>query len=251
MPRQPANLDAIAIVLARAGSKGVPGKNSAVIGGRPCIEWTLDAAAHAKRVAFTLVSTDGEHLAKIAGRRGALVIDRPKNLAGDRATVDAAARHALTTFERQMQCQFPPRQPIVILYANVPIRPEGLIDSAVTLLQDSRAHSVQSYAPVGKFHPWWTARVNARTGRVTPWEGKVLNHGVFRRQDLPAAHIPDGGVLAVTRQALMLEIKGVPAGPHRFFGKDRRGIINPEGCVIDIDSPIDLIVADAMLQQRA
>jgi N-acylneuraminate cytidylyltransferase len=250
MPRPQHSLDAIAIILARAGSKGVPGKNSAVIGGKPCIEWTLDAVAAASSVAFTLVSTDGEHLAKIASRRGSLLIDRPKSLAGDKATVDAAARHALLSLERMMQCDFNPLQPIVILYANVPIRPASLIDRAVALLYETRADSVQSYAAVGKFHPWWTARVDARSARVKPWEGKILNHNIFRRQDLPPAHIPDGGVLAVTRRALMLEIPGLPKGPHKFFGKDRRGIINPQGAVIDIDSPTDLIVADAMLKQK-
>ncbi|MEZ6234116.1 MAG: hypothetical protein R3B68_07995 [Phycisphaerales bacterium] len=72
---------------------------------------------------------------------------------------------------------------------------------------------------------------------------------MFRRQDLPPAFIPDGAVLGVTRPALMLELPGVPDGPHAFFGLDRRGIINPEGSVVDIDSPLDLVVADAMLRE--
>jgi CMP-N-acetylneuraminic acid synthetase len=138
----------------------------------------------------------------------------------------------------------------VILYANVPVRPRGLIDRALELLASSGCDSVQSYQPVGKHHPWWTARVDAE-GQVTAWEGEVLNHGVFRRQDLPPAYGPDGAVLAVTRRALMLEIPGVAAGPHAFFGRDRRGVINPEGSVVDIDTPLDLVVADVMLRQGA
>jgi CMP-N-acetylneuraminic acid synthetase len=109
---------------------------------------------------------------------------------------------------------------------------------------------VQSYSPVGKHHPWWTARVS-EDGSVAPWEGEVLNHGVFRRQDLPGAHVPDGGVLAVTRRALFLDVPGVEPGPHAFFGRDRRGVLTGEGEVVDIDSRIDLLVADALLRERA
>ena len=79
----------------------------------------------------------------------------------------------------------------------------------------------------------------------------TLNHGVYRRQDLPPAFIPDGGVLVVSRAALFDEIPGVPlgGGPHAFFGRDRRGI-ESGGEVIDIDSPRDLVLADTVLRER-
>ncbi|MBL8756833.1 MAG: acylneuraminate cytidylyltransferase family protein [Phycisphaerae bacterium] len=248
--REPPRLDAIAIILARAGSKGVPGKNAAPVGGRPCIAWTIDAARTARRVACALVSTDGSDLSRIAERAGAIVVPRPARLAGDRATVDDAARHALAWLEARTGDPLPDRTPIVILYGNVPVRPDGLIDRAVDLLARSGCDSVQSYAPVGKFHPWWTAVVSPDGGRVRPWEGRVLNHGVFRRQNLPPAHIPDGGVLVVTRRALRLEVRGATPGPHAFLGRDRRGLINPEGSVVDIDTPTDLLVADALLKGK-
>lgn len=232
---------ATAIILARAGSKGVPGKNTARIAGRPCIEWTILAARAARAVSRIVVSSDDNAALRLARRHKCETVQRPPALAGDTATIDAAARHACETLGLA--------GPIVILYANVPIRPPTLIDDAVRLLARSDADSVQSYAPVGKFHPWWTARVNGQTGQVLPWEGDVLNHGVFRRQDLPPAHIPDGGVIAVTLDALMLRLPGVPDGPHAFFGRDRRGIVNPEGSVVDIDAPTDLLVAHAMLKR--
>lgn len=236
---------ATVIILARAGSKGVPGKNSALVAGRPCIAWTIDAAREAQRVERVVVSTDGPAIAAIAREHGCDVIERPADLANDTARVDDAARHAA-----ERACPADDAHPIVILYANVPVRPEGLVDRALDLLTSSGCDSVQSYAPVGKHHPWWTARLDG-AGRVGPWEGDVLNHGVFRRQDLPPAVIPDGGVIAVTRRALFLRVPGVQPGPHAFFGADRRGVTNAEGAVVDIDTPIDLIVADALLRQRA
>jgi hypothetical protein len=108
---------------------------------------------------------------------------------------------------------------------------------------------VQSYARCGKHHPWWTARVG-EDGRVAPWEGSVLNHGVFRRQDLPPAYVPDGGTMALRVAALMLRVSGSGDGPHAFFGRDRRGIETADGEVVDIDTRVDLLVADALLRER-
>lgn len=237
------------VILARAGSKGVPGKNIAPVAGRPCIAWSIDhalAAQHVGAVGPVAVSTDGPTIASIARDLGVPVLARSPDLASDRATVDAAAREALA----QLEAAHGPLAGLVILYGNVPVRPAGLIERAVDVLLTTGCDSVQSYAPVGKHHPWWTARVQA-DGAVRPWEGDVLNHGVFRRQDLPPAHIPDGGVLVVTRAALLLQCPGAAPGPHQFFGRDRRGVLTAEGDVIDIDSPIDLLVADALLRQRA
>lgn len=240
---------ALALILGRAGSKGVPGKNTREVAGRPCAAWTLDDAIAAREggeVARVAVSTDDPRLRAMALECGAEVVDRPQDLAHDRATIDDAARHAVRALEDAAL------DPVVILYANVPVRPEGLIGRAVRLLVETGADSVQSYAPVGKHHPWWTAVVEESAGgTVRPWEGEVLNHGVFRRQDLPPAHVPDGGVLAVRRAALLLEVPGVTPGPHAFFGRDRRGLINPAGSVVDIDDEVDLIVAGVLLGLRA
>ncbi len=240
---------AFAVVLARGGSKGVPRKNAAPLRGKPCIAWTIEAAKRAQTVGHTAVSTEDAELATIARGHGAITVARPAELATDAARIDDAARHAVESLTASLQLA--ESCPIVILYANVPVRPPGLIDRAVRLMQDTGCDSVQSYSPVGKHHPWWTARVDPQDGRVRPWEGEVLNHGVYRRQDLPPAFVPDGGVLVVSRRALFGGIEGVEPGPHAFFGRDRRGVTNPEGSVVDIDSPTDLLVADAMLRGDA
>lgn len=246
--------DAIAIILGRGGSKGLPRKNVLPIAGKPCVQWTIEAALQARYVRAVVVSSDDSELLGLARSLGTQTVTRPPELASDTATVDAAARHAVVELERARGSGLLPSQPIVVLYANVPLRPKGLIDRAVELLVEQRADSVQSYAPVGKYHPWWMARIDTASGAVRPWEGDVLNHGVFRRQDLPPAFVPDGGVIAVTREALMLEIPGVlpTTGPHAFFGREdrRRGIISPEGSVIDIDSKLDMMVAEAMLSTQ-
>lgn len=255
-------MNSIAIILARGGSKGVPGKNVAPVGGRPCIAWTIEAAREAHAVERVIVSTDDAAIARVAWTEDAEVAWRPAELAHDTARVDDAARHAVREVEAGRTQRGPgapgpgalaasPETCVALLYGNVPVRPAGLIDRAIARLDVTGADSVQSYARVGKHHPWWQARVDDDTGEVRPWEGDILNHGVFRRQDLPPSYMPDGGVIAVRRRALFLEIPDVPAGPHAFFGQDRRAVITHEGDVVDIDSPIDLLVADAILRGAA
>ncbi len=242
-------MSVLCVVLARAGSKGVPGKNAALVAGRPCVEWTLDAAQAAMAagvVSRVVLSTDGPALAEIARARGIETVDRPEALASDTARVDDAVRHAVETVERRHGSTV---EAAVILYGNVPVRPEGLVAKAVGMLAATCCDSVQSYQGVGKHHPWWTARLG-EDGAVRPWEGEVLNGGVYRRQDLPPAVVPDGAVLCVTRQALFAQVPGAGEGPHAFFGVDRRGIVNPAGSVVDIDDELDLIVADAVLRRR-
>ena len=239
------NVRTCAIILGRAGSKGLPAKNERLLAGKPCVQWTIEQAQRAHHVHHVVLSTDGDTLASIGERSGIQVVRRPEALASDLATVDDAARNALREIE-QGAGRF---DAVAILYANVPIRPEGLIDDAIRRLEKTGCDSVQSYTTVGKHHPHWTAVVSD-TGDVRPWQGDVLNHNTYRRQDLPPAHIPDGGVIVCTREALMLNIDAVDGGPHAFFGVDRRAVLTEHGDVIDIDTEIDAIVAETVLRRR-
>ena len=227
---------ATAVVIGRAGSKGLPGKNARLVGGRPMIARSVDHATASCTVGRVLCSTDGDEIAIAAEQAGAEIIRRPADLAEDHATIDSAVRHAI-------EASGDDANHVVILYGNIPVRPSDLIDRALDLLVSSGADSVQSYSPVGKHHPYWTCRMDGDS-RISKWEPNQ----VYRRQDLPSAYIPDGGVLAVTRQSLF---RVDPADPHAFLGEDRRGIRNPAGSVVDVDDEIDLLVAEAILARNA
>ncbi len=238
---------ALAVVLGRAGSKGVPGKNIRPIAGKPCAQWTIEHALGTAGVDGVVVSTDAPELKELAHAMGVRVVDRPDELAGDRATIDDAARHAVGAIANNLPWTTDPQTPIAIMYANVPVRPADLTERALARLAESGCDSVQSYERVGKAHPWWMVRLDPESGNLKPWEGEVLNHNVFRRQDLPAAYLPDGGVIALTRRSLMLEVEGAQDGPHRFFGVDRRGIVSEPGSVVDIDEEADFVRAELSL----
>ncbi|RLS94516.1 MAG: acylneuraminate cytidylyltransferase family protein [Planctomycetota bacterium] len=222
----------LAVVIGRAGSKGLPRKNALEVAGVPMIAHTIRAARAATSVQRIVVSTDGAEIAAIAQREGVEVSLRSAELASDTATVDSAVRHAVEACGSRASI-------IVILYGNVPVRPEGLIDRAVAKLRATGADSVQSYYRVGKTHPYWMSQLDSE-GRVSAF----VENRIYRRQELPPVFMPDGGVIAVQRASLFSPREGEP---HAFFGRDRRGIENEEGAVIDVDTALDLAVAEATL----
>ncbi|TDJ54697.1 MAG: acylneuraminate cytidylyltransferase family protein [Planctomycetota bacterium] len=225
----------LAVVIGRAGSRGLRGKNALLLAGRPLICHTIDDARAAKTVDRIVVSTDGDAIAAAAEAMAVPVVPRPTHLATDTASVAAAVRHAVTEHDTAGDTRV-----IVILYANVPVRPSGLIDRAVGLLLETGADSVQSYCDVGKHHPYWMVALDG-LNRVTPFH----DNPVDRRQDLPSLLIPDGGVIAVTRASLL---STVTDHPHAFLGADRRGIETAPGEVIDVDTHRDLVVAEAFVE---
>lgn len=234
----------VAFILARRGSKGLPGKNTRTIGGRACIEWSIDAALSVRRIHAVAVSSDDEHALDIARSLGVDALARPADLASDTARVDDALRHAASAYETRTRAAI---DTVVLLYGNVPVRPAGLIDSAIETFEHGGFDSVQSYCDAGKHHPWWTARIDPGSGAITPWEGNVLNHGVYRRQDLPPACVPDGGVLVLRRKNLLSRHEM----PHAFLGSRVGGVRTRPGEVVDIDNEIDAIVADTILSRSA
>lgn len=243
-------MSTLGVIIARSGSQGLPGKNVMPIAGVPCVCWTIESgleALHRQAIDVLAVTTDCEIVTAQAMEKGLAVVSRPAELADAEARVDDAVRHALGVIEARLDMHF---NAVVVLYANVPVRPPGLIERAVAMQRSTGCDSVQSYAAAGKYHPCWTAVVDDATGSVKPYLGDQINSGIYRRQDLPPAHIPDGGVLVVSRAALLGQVADVAPGPHAFLGNDRRGVMTQPGEVIDIDNPMDAIVADAVLRQR-
>lgn len=227
----------LAVILARAGSKGLPNKNVLPLAGRPMIAYTIEHARLSQRVDAVCVTTDSRKVADIARAAGVFVMDRPPELATDTATIDAAARHAVETYEQYRQHV----THIAILYANVPIRAAGIIDRTVGHLIDSGADSVRTLASVTKQHPDWLHRLD--DDRMIQFR----KNSIYRRQDLDPLYYHDGAVIALTRDALFTTS---PDDHHAFLGADRRGIVQDAGATVDIDSIGDYGSAEALLRAQ-
>lgn len=230
----------LGIILARAGSVGLRGKHLLPLMGKPVIQYTFEHARAASRLDRIFVSTDCPRITSLAQKSCIATIERPSEIAGSDASVQAAMLHAMRTVEERNGERF---DALVVLYGNVPIRGQGVIDRAIELLEETGCDSVRSWCPVGKWHPAWMATLDG--DRV------VANQpgSVHRRQDLKPMFLHDGAVVAVSRDS-MLRGEATPSDPHAFFGVDRRGFEVGQGETIEIDHQRDLYWAEAVLRER-
>jgi len=232
-------LKALGVIPARRGSRGLRDKNIWPLLGKPVVWYSIQHAREAGLLDRVVVSTDCPEVKEIARQEDVAVIDRPRRLATATARIDSVLVHAVEHLKRTEG--FAP-DIIVLLYANVPVRPAGLIDRAIRRLARTGADSVRSFTPVGKVHPMWLSMLD-EDHRVTAY----TQSQVYRRQDLPGLYYHDGGVVAVTSEALAC-VRHNPDDNFAFFGRDRRGLELKEGMVVEIDSLLDLCVAEAMLR---
>jgi CMP-N-acetylneuraminic acid synthetase len=234
-------MNVLGVILARAGSAGLKNKHLLPLLGRPVIKYTFAHARQARLLTRVVVSTDAPQVRRLAEANFFETVQRPPELATADASVQDAMLHAMERVEATSAFR---ADALVVLYGNVPVRGDGVIDRAVRMLADTGCDSVRSFCPVGKWHPAWMSRLGA-DGRV-----EALQAGsVHRRQDLPRLFLHDGAVVAVSR-ASMLRGKANPADPHAFFGVDRRGIETDSGETVEIDEQRDLYWAEAVLRER-
>jgi CMP-N,N'-diacetyllegionaminic acid synthase len=234
-------MNVLGVILARAGSAGLTGKHLRDLCGEPVIKYTFDHANASRLLTKTVVSTDCPNVKKLARGRDFEVIDRPARLATSDASVQDAMLHAMETVESAGDFK---TDALVVLYGNVPLRGDGVIDRAVELLGNTGCDSVRSFCSVGKWHPAWMCRLNGDRAE------SLIPGSIHRRQDLEPLFLHDGAVVAVSR-ASMLRGKENPHDPHAFFGVDRRGITTEAGETVEIDHIRDLFFAEAILRERS
>jgi len=229
--------EVLAIIPARGGSKGIPRKNLVSFLGKPLIAHSIEHALAAHSVSRVLVSTDDEEIAQVAKAAGAeLPFLRPSELAEDHVLDLPVFRHALE-FLRAAEGYVPDM--VVHLRPTAPHREPRWIDEAVELLStDPSADSVRSVSPPVQ-HPYRVFRVDER-GYLEP----VMRHEhpepyLLRRQDLPPMYFYNC-VLDVTRPRTVMEQMSMTGRTILPY------IMDPDD-VIDIDSPRDLRIAQALL----
>jgi YrbI family 3-deoxy-D-manno-octulosonate 8-phosphate phosphatase len=224
------NPQVTAIIPARGGSKGVPGKNLRRIGGRSLIERAIDACRASRLVDAVYVSTDDAEIAATAEAAGARVIMRPAELSSDTASSESALLHALD------QLIMVGEEPEIVVFVQCTspfIAPDDL-DRGVELIIHDYADSV--FSAVATYDFLW--RATDRFGLVSG-----LNHDPavrLRRQDRE----PD---FRETGAFYVMSAPGFRAAQHRFFG--RTAVVHvPELTAVDIDHLNDLIVAGTVAQ---
>lgn len=225
-------MNVFAVIAARAGSKGLPGKNVRPLGGFPLVAWTVAAARKARSLTACWVSTDGTDIAAAAhAAGGAVPFLRPAGLAGDDSSIVDVLKHAVGEYEKTSGRA----DVVVLLQASSPLRPAALIDAAVAAVE-AGADSAQTVR-LDEHHPLHKFRLEG--GRLLPLFSD--DRGAANRQSSPKVYSPDGGVYAMRRAVLMEH------GALR--GQDHRGIVSAFEDSVDIDSLWDFKLAEAVVAE--
>jgi len=188
----------IAIIPARGGSKGLPGKNIRMLCGKPLIAWSIEKALKSRCLDTVLVSTDSAEIADVARSFGAEVpFLRPAELATDHASTYEVIRHALADCARRGQ-QF---EYTVLLEPTSPLREDDDIDRMLDRL-DRGSADFDSIVSVGEVmhHPAIMKRLSGE--RLDPFVAELS--AATRRQDNAPAYFPFG-VAYMAKSAALLE----------------------------------------------
>ncbi len=212
----------VAVVPARGGSVGFPGKNLADFLGRPLVAAAVGVGlASADRV---LVSTDDGDIGQVAVAAGATLVRRPAELAGPSSRTVDAVRHAIDDQE------LPDDTIIVLLQPTSPLRTAADVEECLRLHGNRPTGSVVQVAE-SDHHPWKSCVLSDGTLRpVRDWADLEAP-----RQSLPPALRPTGGVYVVGAGDLRAH--------HRFFVPEVLAQVIPAARSIDVDSPPDLAAA--------
>jgi len=222
----------VAIIPARGGSKGIPGKNLRPLLGKPMIAYTIEAALASRHVTRVIVSTDDAAITAASLQYGAEVIQRPAEISGDTASSESALIHALE-YLQETESYSP--EVLVFLQCTSPLMLPEDIDGTIGALLDEEADSALS-AYASHLFLW---------RRDSDGQAEGVNHLKTkrpRRQEREPEYAENGAVYAM-RAAGFLEAR------HRFFGKTAIYAMARERSV-EIDDPADLELVAALIAAR-
>jgi CMP-N,N'-diacetyllegionaminic acid synthase len=224
-------------ICARGGSKGVVGKNSRDLLGKPLLAWTIEQARQTGLFEAIAFSSDSDRLLEAALKAGAdIAIKRPDAMATDTAPKLPAIRHCL---EQAIARTGTAPDIFVDLDVTSPLRLPSDITGAVNLLRQSGARNVITGAPARR-SPYFNlveARADGSVGLSKPVDPPIV-----RRQDAPRCYDMNASIYA-WRVAAFLENPAV-------FYPDTQLFEMPEERSIDIDSDIDFALVDLLLRKR-
>lgn len=223
--------EALGVIPARGGSKGVPGKNKRFVAGKPLIQWTIEAALKAQSIDSVVVSTDDEEIATISRECGARVIIRPAEIAGDTSPVIEAVRHVIATLGAE---GMPIPGAVALLQPTAPMRLPEDVDGAIKLFFDRGLVPVCSVVRCEDNHP---ARMYFRVedGSLEPLFPAMAE---ARRQDLPPVFHRNGAVYVFGEAEIE---SGIIISPKMMAFE------MPADRSLNIDTELDMSIVNAVM----
>jgi CMP-N,N'-diacetyllegionaminic acid synthase len=229
----------LAVIPARGGSKGLPGKNIAPLAGLPLIAHSILLSKLCSEIGKCIISTDSEEIAAVARDHGGEVpFLRPAELAKDDTAMWPAIQYTLAEMEAREHIRY---GSVLLLSPTSPGRlPEDVSNAIHLLEEDNRAVGVVA-ASKPSFNPRWVCIDVASDGYMRHSFPDGNNY--VRRQDVPAIYRINGALYLWRRD----HVANSPA--PRYFDVPHRMLEIPETRAIDIDSLHDLRLAELILRE--
>lgn len=226
----------LAIIPARGGSKGLPGKNIRVMCGKPLIAWSIEHAQKSKYIDEIFISTDSQEIADVAEKYGAPCPElRPEYLARDTAP---SSEFIVYTLEK-MQKEGKHFDYFILLEPTSPLRDVEDVDKSIEMLIDSpESESIVGVAMSGTVHPAFMVLVG-RNGYLEPLDP---NQHEMRRQDLPDVFFFEGSVYVSSVDAFLKK--------RSFYHDKTLPYIVPEWKSHEVDDIVDFNIIETIMKMK-
>lgn len=226
----------VAVIPARAGSKGITNKNLRDLAGKPLISWTIEAVLACPDVDRVIISTDSQEIADVARHYGAEVpFIRPAELARDETPTISTVVHAVEWVEEHEEYW---ADCVMCLQPTSPLCATQDIQGALDLLKMKDAEGVVSVM-VSEAHPYWMKQLD-HEGQLTDFLSPPAS--VHRRQDLPQIYSLNGAIYMAKRNTLVDQ--------RTWYTPRTFGYIMPTDRSLDINTPWDLYLAELILKDK-
>lgn len=225
----------LGIIPARGGSKGVPGKNKKMLGSKPLIAYTIEAAKESTLLTDSIISTDDPEIQAIGHEYDIEVpFLRPVHLASDTAKSIDVVIHALDFLKDKGRVY----DAVCLLQPTVPFREAQSIDEAIRTYVQQEFDSLISVLPVPhEYNPHWVFIENEGALSISTGDAEIIT----RRQELPQAYHRDGSIYLVAKSVID---KGT------FYGSKMGFVTSNPQKHVNIDTLEDWKEAEKILKNK-
>ena len=228
----------LGLIPARGGSKGIPRKNIAPLGGKPLLAYTAEAALRSELIDRTLLSSDDDQIIKIGKELGLEVpFKRPKDIARDDSPSLPVIQHGVEFIESRGWCP----DHVVVLQPTSPFRTSSHIDDAIETFISSNADSLVSVIECPHiFNPYSVMKVE--NGFLAPFISNQEDYH-YQRQKKPRFFARNGAAIYIASYELIMK-------HNRLLGPNLIPFVMDKISSIDIDDEADLFLAQSVLSNK-
>lgn len=225
----------VAFIFARAGSKGLPGKNTKILNGKPLIQYSIDVAKKVSQISEIFVSTDCDSIADIAKKNNIKIIKRPARLASDTSPEWLSWRHAIDYVNKN----FETFDRFVSIPTTSPLRSAQDVCSALDRLEATNADVCISVTPATR-SPFFNM-VKSKDKKYFELVNQSKNT-INRRQESPE-------VFDITTVVYAAKVDFIMQHDSIFSG-NVTAIVIPKNRSLDIDDIYDFLYAETLLKSE-